>query len=463
MANTIQVKRGNYASLPTLADGEFGLSEDQDRLHIGDASTNHEVMLHANFAATSFMYATSDNTPQNKTPAEVMAILSGTASAAFAMNTQKITGVVDPTAAQDVATKAYVDSVAAGLNVHTAVACATTGNISLTGEQTLDGILTSADRVLVKEQTDATENGIYVSAAGAWSRAADMDAAAEVAGSFVFIEDGTTLGSTGWVCTNEPETVAVGTSDITFAQFSDAGFVTASDGLAKTGNNIAPDGLLEDLNTLGACSADSEVMVGTAAGVMAWESGATLRTSLGLAIGTNVLAEQTIGIANDNLVEMDDADAAASDYAKFTVNGLEGRSYSEVMGDLSGTAGASFSMNTQLITNVVDPVSDQDAATKKWTTDNFTAGASLVGLDDTPANYTGAGLKILRVNGTPDAVEFVNFEDTYLEGAPTEDLATKAPTSEWAFDHDAATTGVHGAGANTILHSASTIDGGAFT
>ena len=57
-------------------------------------------------------------------------------------------------------------------------------------------------------------------------------------------------------------------------------------------------------------------------------------TSLGLVIGTNVLAQQTIGIANDNLVEIDDADAADNDYAKFTANGLEGRSYSEVRSDL---------------------------------------------------------------------------------------------------------------------------------
>ncbi len=62
---------------------------------------------------------------------------------------------------------------------------------------------------------------------------------------------------------------------------------------------------------------------------------AAQRTTLGLVIGTNVLAEQTIGIANDNLVEVDDADAADNDFARFTANGLEGRSYAEVRADLS--------------------------------------------------------------------------------------------------------------------------------
>lgn len=81
------------------------------------------------------------------------------------------------------------------------------------------------------------------------------------------------------------------------------------------------------------------------------------------------LTSRAIGIADDNIVEIDDADAADNDYAKFTANGLEGRDYSEVMGDLSGQASADFSMNTNQITNVVDPTLDQDAATKKYVDD----------------------------------------------------------------------------------------------
>lgn len=76
------------------------------------------------------------------------------------------------------------------------------------------------------------------------------------------------------------------------------------------------------------------------------------------------------GIADDNAVEIDSATVADNDYAKFTANGLEGRSYSEVMSDLSGTAGADFSMNSKKITNVTDPSSNQDVATKKYVDDN---------------------------------------------------------------------------------------------
>jgi hypothetical protein len=74
-------------------------------------------------------------------------------------------------------------------------------------------------------------------------------------------------------------------------------------------------------------------------------------TELSLVIGTNVLAEQTIGIADDNLVEMDDADAADNDYCKLTANGIEGRSYAEVLSDLSGQASSAFDLNGQDLTN----------------------------------------------------------------------------------------------------------------
>jgi hypothetical protein len=134
--------------------------------------------------------------------------------------------------------KAYVDSVAQGLNVKTACAVATTANVTLSGEQTIDGVTTSTSRILVKDQSTASQNGIYVTASGSWARATDFDAPAEVASSFVFISGGTAGADTGWVCTNEPESVTVGTDSITFSQFSDAGHITAGTGLTKSGNSI---------------------------------------------------------------------------------------------------------------------------------------------------------------------------------------------------------------------------------
>jgi hypothetical protein len=139
-----------------------------------------------------------------------------------------ITGLPDPTDPQDAATKAYVDAAVQGLDIKASVKCATTGNITLSGEQTLDGILTSASRVLVKAQSAPAENGIYTSAAGAWTRVLDFNHWDEVPGAFVFIEEGTTLGNTGWTCTSDTGGT-IGSTSVVWAQFSGAGSYTADE------------------------------------------------------------------------------------------------------------------------------------------------------------------------------------------------------------------------------------------
>jgi hypothetical protein len=134
----------------------------------------------------------------------------------------------DPASALQAATKQYVDNLSAGLDVKASCRVATTANITLSGEQTIDGVLTTADRVLVKNQSTPAQNGIYVSAAGAWARAADMDNWLEVPGAFTFVEEGSTQADTGWVATaNEGGTL--GSTAITWSQFSGVGAYQALD------------------------------------------------------------------------------------------------------------------------------------------------------------------------------------------------------------------------------------------
>ena len=167
-------------------------------------------------------------------------------SSTIDMNSNKITSLANPTSAQDAATKAYVDDVSQGLDVKESVRAASTGNLTLSGAQMIDGVSVVADdRVLVKDQTDATENGIYIAAAGAWARAADFDgsasggaAAEDVKGAFFFVEEGSTNADNGFVCTNTGS-VSFGSSDISFVQFSGAGAVIAGDGLSKSGNELS--------------------------------------------------------------------------------------------------------------------------------------------------------------------------------------------------------------------------------
>ena len=155
------------------------------------------------------------------------------------VNNARITSLGTPTQATDAATKEYVDAARSGLDVKHSVKAATTGPITLANTQVIDGIsLVVGDRVLVKDQTDPVENGVYLVANGAWTRATDFDEPSEVtAGVFFFVEEGLINGDHGFVITsNNPLTV--GTSALIFTQFSGGGQITAGDALTKTGNRL---------------------------------------------------------------------------------------------------------------------------------------------------------------------------------------------------------------------------------
>ena len=122
--------------------------------------------------------------------------ISPTGSGVINASTSRITGVVDPTGAQDAATKAYVDAVKVGLDFKDSVRVASTANLNISGPgAAIDGItLTSGNRVLLKDQSTGSQNGIYLfnGAASAMTRATDADSNAEVtSGLFVFVEEGT--------------------------------------------------------------------------------------------------------------------------------------------------------------------------------------------------------------------------------------------------------------------------------
>lgn len=144
-----------------------------------------------------------------------------------------------PVSNTDIANKQYVDAIAQGLNPKQAVKCATTANITLSALQTIDTYTTLAgDRVLVKNQTASAENGIYIAASGAWTRATDMDVWSEVPGAYTVILNGSANYQTGWVCT-AADTGTIGVTAMPWVQFSGSSVYYAGTGLTLLANTFS--------------------------------------------------------------------------------------------------------------------------------------------------------------------------------------------------------------------------------
>jgi hypothetical protein len=256
-----------------------------------------------------------------------LALAGGTMTGAIAMGTNKITGLGTPTADTDAATKAYVDSAAQGIDWKASVRAATTAAVTLASDleagDVIDGVtLVAGNRILVKNQATASENGLYVvQASGAPTRSTDADANAEVTSNFaVFVEEGTAQADSGWVLTNNG-TVTVGTTALTFTQFTGLGQITAGAGLTKNGNTLDAVGTADRI-TVNADSIDiastyagqtSIVTLGTVTtgtwqgntiGVLYGGTGATTaagaRSNLGAT--TKYAANNTLLVPNSNVV-----------------------------------------------------------------------------------------------------------------------------------------------------------------
>jgi hypothetical protein len=226
-----------------------------------------------------------------------------TPAADLSMAGYKLTSLATPTADTDAANKGYVDSVAQGLDTKASVVAATTTNGTLAtafaNGSVIDGVtLATGNRILIKNQTDATANGIYVVAAsGAPSRSTDMDNGSEFPGAYTFVEQGTINADSGYVCTNNAP-VTLGSTNIVFTQFSGAGTYTASNGVLLTGSNFtfAPE---------------------TGKGLQTGSEGAAIK--LATTSGLNVASDLAVGAGNGisvltNTVAIDSA-VVVSKYA----------------------------------------------------------------------------------------------------------------------------------------------------
>ena len=284
MANTVRIKRSTGSSAPTsLANAELAFAEGSKKLFIGigtggsggsattieaiagtgsffdkdtvrsanavlsgpttgsDAAPTFRALVAADIPSLAHTKISDFDTGVQANRLDQMAAPTGSVS----LNSQTITNLADPVNSSDAATKSFVEATAQGLDVKDSCVAATTANITistaLNNGDTLDGVsLSTNDRVLVKDQSTASENGIYVVGASP-ARADDLATGADAAGFFTFVEQGTVNADNGFVCTSNKGSAVVGTNNLTIAQFSGAGQITAGDGLDKSGNTLSLD------------------------------------------------------------------------------------------------------------------------------------------------------------------------------------------------------------------------------
>jgi hypothetical protein len=307
-------------------------------------------------------------------------------AADFALGGYRLTGLGDPQSAQDAVTKAYVDLTVQGLEPKQSVRAASTANIAtLSGPMTLDGVtLVAGDRVLVKDQTTVAQNGIYVVATGAWARSTDADVWGELVSAYVFVESGTVNADMGYLATVDPGGT-LGTTAVTFVQFTGAGQILAGAGLTKSGNTLdvgAGAGIAVAADTVGLTGqalavhnlATNGLVARTAAATVAARSIAVSGTGLAVANGDGVAANPTLSLT-----------AALASVGALTPA-------ADRIGYYTGAATAALATLTAFARTLLD---DADAATSR-----ATLGLGTLATQDAGAvTLTGGSLNGFAIDG----------------------------------------------------------------
>ena len=253
---TVASGTGNTVVAGTLTAN--GAVDADSTLNVDGAATFNGAVTLGNASADAI---TITGTPTFTPSADFDGGFTVAGSQTVDMGANRVTNIGTPTASTDATTKAYVDSVKQALDIKDSVKLATTANLGATynngsgtltmdatGTVTIDGTVTALnDRILIMDQSSAEQNGIYyvstagaVGVAGIFTRAVDANANSEVSGGmFTFVEAGSTNADNAYVLTSITGTATLGSSTLTFTQFSGAGQVTAGNGLDKSGNTLA--------------------------------------------------------------------------------------------------------------------------------------------------------------------------------------------------------------------------------
>ena len=381
---------------------------------------------------------------------------------------KKITNLAEPTADTDAATKYYVDAARSGLDVKASVKAATTANITLSNTQTVDGVaLSVGDRVLVKDQTNATQNGIYVVSATTWTRSTDADnnPGGEVtSGMFTFVEQGTINANTGFVLTTS-DPITLGTTNLSFALFSSSGTLIAGEGLSKSGNTL-------QVNVANGIeiAADNVQLASTVAGN-------------GLTYSSGVLA--VVGTANRITVSADAIDIASTYVGQSTITTLgtigtgtwqgtvisptyggtgvnNGTKTITLGGNLTTSGAFATTLTVTAATNVTLPTTGTLATlagTETLTNKTITGATISTGsINNTPIGATTANTGAFTSLTANNAVTFTSTTDATALGTAAVVLSGGLSVAKAMYIG----TNITGAGAATSTLDGFNIDGGTY-
>jgi hypothetical protein len=428
----------------------------------GNATVSGNLVTDSVVSSTGTLTLSASGTNQN-------VALAPTGTGVVDVNSARITELATPVNATDATTKAYVDSVIEGLQVKEGCVAATPADLAtLTGDivtydngtagvgatltldtalTTLDGVtLANGNRILVKSETVAEWNGIYVWATGGTvlTRSVDYDTPADIsAGSFVFISEGTLYAGTGWVETDTVTTV--GTSPIDFTQFSGAGSYTAGAGLTLTGTQFSITNTAVTAGTYGNASqtatftvnsrgqltaASQQAVVANAETLSGTTLNATVVTSSLTSVGT--LANLTVG-GNTNLGPVANVTITGGTNGQvLTTNGSNVLSWTTVATGSSsnisnGTSNVSIATSNGNITQFVNGIQ-----TGKLSTTSLSIGAN-AGLTSQGANSVAFGTAAAETSQGTQSVAVGYLAGQTSQGANTVAIGANAASNSQAL------------------------------
>jgi hypothetical protein len=350
-----------------------------------------------------------------------LALAGGTMTGSIAMGTNKITGLGTPTDGTDAATKNYVDSAAQGIDWKASVRAATTAAVTLASDlengDTLDGVtLATGDRVLVKNQSTGSENGIYVvKASGAPDRSTDADAGSELTSNFaVFVEEGTVNADQGYTLTNNGS-ITIGTTALTFTQFTGLGQIIAGTGLDKTGNTLDIDSTvttndgtqtLTNKSISGSANTITNVsLTSSVTGTLPVANGGTGITSLGAGIATFLETPSSANLASALTDEAGSGTVAFTNSPTFTTP------------TLGAAAATSIALPDVLLGSALATASTSATTIDTWSATTYSSAKYIVQMKK------GTDIEVIEVLVTVDGLNNVYLTE-YADVISNAELGT---------------------------------------